>query len=402
MPRDLFDDDHHAVRSTAKQFITTQMVQHFDRWESQGYVDRDLFRSAADVGLISTAIPVEYGGGGVEDFRFNVVLNEELHFAGVTGAGLALVVQADIVLPYFLRLTSTDQRQRWLPGIATGDKVLAIAITEPGAGSDVAGIATSAKRDGDVYVLNGSKTFITNGSNADLVIVAARSGGADRHRGLSLLVVERGVPGFSSGPQLDKVGLRSEDTTELFFEDVRVPVANRLGEEGEGFALLMQNLPQERLSIAVSAVASARRALELTTRYCNERNAFGAPISALQNTKFKLAEMAAEVEVAQAYVDRCVSEHVAMRLTPVQAATAKWWCTEMLKRVVDGCVQLHGGYGYMREYDIARMFLDARVTTIYGGTTEVMKEIVGRALTSPQPVSSRRSATMSATTEVNV
>ncbi len=378
--RAVFDDDHEAFRGLVRQFVEKEMVPNFERWEREGLVDRDLFRRAGEVGLLGFEVPEEHGGGGVDDFRFNVVLNEEVHAAGVTGAGLCLLLHTDIVMPYFLELANEEQQARWLPGIATGELVTAVAMTEPGAGSDVAGVATTAVRDGDHYVVNGAKTFITNATNADLIVTAVRTGPGERHKGLSLLVLERGMEGLERGPQLDKVGLHSEDTGELFFNDVRVPVANRLGEEGAGFLDLMRNLARERLSIAVSAVVSARRALDMTVEYCSERHAFGSPIARFQNTRFRLAELATEVEIGQTFVDDCVRELLDGRLTAERAAMAKWWCTEMQKRTVDVCVQLHGGYGYMREYPIAQAYLDARVTTIYGGTTEIMKEIIGRSV----------------------
>jgi alkylation response protein AidB-like acyl-CoA dehydrogenase len=284
------------------------------------------------------------------------------------------------VLPYFLHITTDEQKARWLPGIASGELITAVAMTEPGAGSDLGSIRTTARRDGDEYVVDGSKTFITNGINADLVVTAVKTDPAQRHRGMSLLVLERGMAGFERGRNLDKIGQHSQDTAELFFTGVRVPVANRLGEEGQGFGYLVTQLPQERLSIAVSAVAAARAALDWTLEYVKQRTAFGQPVGSFQNSKFRLAEMATEVDVAQHYVDACVRALDAGDLTAEDAAKAKWWCTELQGRVLDGCVQLHGGYGYMLEYPVARAFLDARVTRLYGGTTEIMKEIVGRSL----------------------
>ncbi|MEO9224677.1 MAG: acyl-CoA dehydrogenase family protein, partial [Acidimicrobiales bacterium] len=299
---------------------------------------------------------------------------------GVGGAGLGLTLQADILLPYFLHLTNDEQKGRWLPGIASGDLITAVAMTEPGMGSDLAGMGTTAVRDGDQYIVNGSKTFISNGINADLVICAVKTDPTERHKGMSLLVIERGMDGFERGRNLDKVGLKSQDTAELFFNDVRVPVRNRLGEEGEGFMLLVRNLPQERLSIANAGVAAAQAAFDWTLEYAKERKAFGQPIGSFQNSRFVLAEMRTEIDVAQSHIDRCIEAHTRGELTADEAAAAKWWCTELQKRVVDRCVQLHGGYGYMLEYPIARAYTDARIATIYGGTTEIMKEIVGRSL----------------------
>ena len=378
--RALFDEDHEAFRATARRFVDKEIVPHFEAWEEAGIVDRDLFRKAGEIGLLGMAVPEAYGGGGVDDFRYNVVLDEEFHHAGVNGAGLGVSLHNDICLPYFLTYCTDEQRARWLPGIASGELVTAIAMTEPGIGSDLASMSTTAVRDGDRYVVNGAKTFITNGINADLVIVAVKTDPTQKHRGISLLVVERGMDGFERGRNLDKIGLHSQDTAELFFSDASVPTANRLGEEGEGFRYLVSNLPQERLSIAVAGVAAARFALDVTLEYCKSRQAFGQPIGSFQNSRFTLAELATEVEVAQAFVDQCVVELNAGTLTPERAAMAKWWCTELQGRAVDRGVQLHGGYGYMREYPIARAYADARLTTIYGGTTEIMKEIIGRGL----------------------
>jgi alkylation response protein AidB-like acyl-CoA dehydrogenase len=334
--------------------------------------------AAGRTGLLGMDVPEEYGGGGVPDFRYNTVLLEELTKAGATGIGFPL--QNDVVAPYLLRLADEDQKKRWLPGFCSGEIITAIAMTEPGAGSDLQGIKTHARRDGDDWVLNGSKTFITNGILSDLVIVVARTDPDAGSRGFSLLVVERGMPGFERGRRLEKVGLKAQDTAELSFTDVRVPAANVLGAPGSGFVSLMQNLAQERLSIAVGSVAGAARALELTLAYTKERTAFGGPIANFQNTRFELAEMDTEVTVTQVFVDKCIAEHVAGRLTVQDAAKAKWWASDVQKRVVDRCVQLHGGYGYMLEYPIAKAFVDSRVQAIYGGTNEIMKEIIGRAL----------------------
>jgi len=380
MRRTLFDDEHELFRSSFRQFLDAEVVPHHDRWEREGIVDRDLFRKAGAAGFLGFAAPEEHGGGGVRDFRYNLVLDEEVQATGVGAAGLGLTLHTDICLPYFLDLTSEEQKARWLPGICSGELVTAVAMTEPGTGSDLASIRTTAVRGGDHYVVNGSKTFITNGINADLVITAVKTDPSQRHAGMSLLVLERGMEGFERGRNLDKVGLHAQDTAELFFNDVRVPVANRLGDEGHGFRMLVTNLPQERLSIAAAGVAAARAALTWTLAYCKERRAFGQPIGSFQNSRFRLAEMATEVEVGQAFVDRCVLALNAGELTAEEAAMAKLWCTELQGRVVDAGVQLHGGYGYMTEYPIARAYADARITRIYGGTSEVMKEIIGRSL----------------------
>jgi alkylation response protein AidB-like acyl-CoA dehydrogenase len=326
------------------------------------------------------AAPAEHGGGGVDDFRYNLIIAEEIQRAGVNAAGLGWTLHNDICLPYFLSLCNSEQRARWLPGICSGELVTAIAMTEPGIGSDLASMTTSARRDGDHYVVNGSKTFITNGINADLVITAVKTDPTERHRGMSLVVVERGTEGFERGRNLEKIGLHAQDTAELFFSDAQVPVANRLGDEGEGFRYLVTNLPQERLSIAATGVAAARAAFDQTLAYVKERTAFGQQIGSFQNTRFRMAEMATEIEIAQSFIDRCVLALDAGELTAEEAAMAKWWCTELQGRVADTCVQLHGGYGYMSEYPVARAYADARITRIYGGTTEIMKEIIGRSL----------------------
>ena len=378
--RTLFDDEHELFRDSVRAFIAKELVPRHEAWERAGIVDRDLFTKAGAQGFLGMAVPEELGGGGVEDFRYNVVIAEEIQRAGVNAAGLGWTLHNDICLPYFLSLTSDEQKQRWLPGICSGELITAIAMTEPGIGSDLASMATTAVLDGDHYVVNGSKTFITNGINADLVITAVKTDPSQRHAGMSLLVIERGAPGFERGRNLEKIGMHAQDTAELFFTDVPVPVANRLGDEGSGFRSLVSKLPQERLSIAVTGVAAARQALDLTLEYVKERTAFGQPVGSFQNSRFRLAEMATEVEIAQTFIDRCVLALDLGELTAEEAAMAKWWCTELQKRVVDTCLQLHGGYGYMLEYPIARAYADARITTIYGGTTEIMKEIIGRDL----------------------
>jgi alkylation response protein AidB-like acyl-CoA dehydrogenase len=379
--RTLLTAEHELFRTSFRQFVDKEMVPHHLEWERAGIVDRDVFRAAGSHGFLGMAVPEEYGGGGVDDFRYNLVIAEETQRAGLGGAGLGISLHNDICLPYFLRYCSTEQRQRWLPGIASGERITAIAMTEPGIGSDLASMSTTARRDGDAYVVNGSKTFITNGINADLVITAVKTDPSERHRGISLLILERGMDGFERGRNLEKLGLHSQDTAELFFTDVRVPLDNRLGEEdGQGFFQLVANLPQERLSIAMAGVAASRTALDWTLAYVKQRTAFGQPIGSFQHSRFSLAELATEIEIGQTFVDRCVVALNEGNLTAEEAAMAKWWCTELQKRTVDTCLQLHGGYGYMAEYPIARAYADARVTTIYGGTTEIMKEIIGRSL----------------------
>jgi alkylation response protein AidB-like acyl-CoA dehydrogenase len=380
MERNIFEPEHEALRASFRAWLDKEVVPNYIEWERAGIVPHEVFTAAGSHGFLGMAVPEQYGGGGVDDFRYNLVIDEEVAAAGVGGAGLGITLHNDICLPYFLRYCTEDQRERWLPGIASGELVTAIAMTEPGIGSDLASMSTTARRDGDTYVVNGSKTFITNGINADLVITAVKTDPSLKHKGMSLLILERGMPGFERGRNLEKLGLHSQDTAELFFTDVPVPVDNLLGVEGEGFLQLVHNLPQERLSIAANGVAAARAALNWTIEYVKERKAFDQPIASFQNTRFVIAEIATEVEVAQAYIDKCVVALNEGTLTAEEAAMAKWWCTELQKRAVDRCLQLHGGYGYMLEYPIARAYADARITTIYGGTTEIMKEIIGKKL----------------------
>jgi alkylation response protein AidB-like acyl-CoA dehydrogenase len=378
MRRTVFDPEHEQFREVVREFLAREVAPHAQAWEAAGIVDREVYRAAGKHGVIGFNVPDEFGGGGVSDFRFNAVVAEEL---AVAGPGTpAFTLHNDIVAPYLVSLSTPEQQQRWLPGFASGDLIGAIAMSEPGAGSDLAGVRTHAERDGSDWVLSGSKTFISSGINADLVIVVTRTDPTAGHRGFSLLVVERDMPGFTRGRNLDKIGQKSQDTAELFFDQVRVPAANVLGADGRGFYHLMHNLPAERLSIAVSAVAGARAIFAETVTYAKNRTAFGQPIGAFQHNRFVLAELDTELDIARVYVDRCLEAVVAGELTAVEAAKAKWWTTELQKRVVDACVQLHGGYGYMLEYPVARAYLDARVQTIYGGTTEIMKEIIGRDL----------------------
>jgi len=381
MRRTLYETEHEAFRESFRRFLQVEFVPHLEEWDTAGIVSREFFTAAGKAGFLAMDAPEELGGGGVPDFRFNAVIMEEIMRTGAAGAGLGITLHNDVCLPYFLEYCSDEQKARWLPGIASGELITAIAMTEPGAGSDLASIATTARRDGDAYVVNGAKTFITNGINADLVVTAVKTDPTARHAGMSLLVLERGMAGFSRGRNLDKLGQHAQDTAELAFTDVRVPVENLLGpEEGRGFKQLVTNLPRERLSIALGAVAAARMALEWTLAYVKERKAFGQPVGSFQNSRFVLAELATEVDIAQRFIDDCVREFNAGELTAVDAAKAKWWSTELQGRAVDRCLQLHGGYGYMNEYPIARAFADARITRIYGGTTEIMKEVIGRDL----------------------
>jgi alkylation response protein AidB-like acyl-CoA dehydrogenase len=381
MRRTLYESEHEAFRESFRRFLAVELVPHLDEWDAAGIVPRELYTAAGKAGFLAMDAPEEFGGGGVPDFRFNTVIMEEIMRVGGAAAGLGLTLHNDVCLPYFLSYCTDEQKARWLPGIASGELIAAIAMTEPGAGSDLASIATSARRDDDVYVVNGAKTFITNGINADLVVTAVKTDPTARHSGMSLLVLERGMSGFTRGRNLDKLGQHAQDTAELSFADVRVPVTNLLGgTEGSGFKQLVTNLPRERLSIAVGAVAAARAALDGTLDYVKERKAFGQPIGSFQNSRFVLAELATEIDIAQRYVDDGVLALNAGELSAVDAAKAKWWCTELQGRAVDRCLQLHGGYGYMTEYPIARAYTDARITRIYGGTTEIMKEVIGRSL----------------------
>jgi acyl-CoA dehydrogenase len=378
--RDIFTEDHEAFRRLARDFIEKEVVPHYAEWEKLGHMPREVFKQLGSLGLLGMAIPEEYGGAGLGDYRYNVVLQEEAARALVTLSTVR--TQLEVILPYFLTYANPEQRARWFPGLAAGTLLTAIAMTEPGTGSDLAGIRTSAVRDGDTYVLNGAKTFITGGLLADLVIVVARTSTDpdNRRRGLTLLVVEDGMPGFTKGRVLEKMGCKVQDTVELSFDEVRVPVANRLGEEGEAFGYLGHNLPQERMTVAVGSVCQACAAVTATIDYVKQRKAFGTPVASFQNTKFELASMAAEIEAAQAMVDRAVTELVAGELSTADAAKAKLFCTEMQGRVVDRCLQLFGGYGYIMEYPIARLYTDARVARIYAGTSEVMKTIIAKSL----------------------
>ena len=378
MRRTLFDDEHDAFRESARTFLTREALPHTEAWEEAGMVDRSFWRKAAEAGFVGFEAPEALGGVGIDDFRFNAVLDEEVAYAGAVGDGFSL--ENDIITPYLVGLTNDEQRARWLPAFTGGDLVVAIAMTEPGAGSDLQAMASTARRRGDTYILDGSKTFVTSGIQADMVIVAARTAEGSARGGFSLVMVEAGSEGFDRGRKLDKIGRRAQDTAELYFNGVEVPVENLIGEEGRGFAYLMEGLPRERLSIAVSAVAAAEYALSLTLDYVRERFAFGQPVGSFQANRFAVADMTTEVAMARAYVDRCVEALNAKELTAAEAAGAKAVTTDLQFRVLDQCLQLHGGYGYMSEYPISRLWRDARVQRIYGGTNEVMKEVVGRSL----------------------
>jgi acyl-CoA dehydrogenase len=378
--RGLFTDDHDTFRQLARDFVEKEIAPHYPEWEKAGRMPRDTFELMGSVGMLGMAIPEEYGGGGMSDFRYNVVLQEEAARALVTLSTVR--TQLDVILPYFLHYANAEQRRRWFPGLAAGTLLTAIAMTEPGTGSDLAGMRTTAVRDGDDWILNGAKTFITGGSQADLVIVVARTATEveDRRKGLTLLVVEGDMPGFTRGRELEKMGCKVQDTAELSFVDVRVPVANQLGIEGDAFGYLGNNLAQERLTIAVGSVSQARSAVTAAIEYTKDRKAFGTPIASFQNTKFELAACSAQVEAAQAMVDRAIEHHVDGVLAGADAARVKLFCTEMQADVVDRCLQLFGGYGYIMEYPIARLYADARVTRIYAGTSEMMKVIIAKSL----------------------
>jgi acyl-CoA dehydrogenase len=378
MQRDIFSPEHDAFRDMVRTFIAREITPYHEQWERDGMVSRELWLAAGKAGLLGIDVDEKYGGGGNSDYRYYLILGEELAVAGATGPAFA--VHNDINGQYFNRLCTPEQRERWLPGYCSGELISAIAMTEPGAGSDLQGMRATAIRHGDHYLLNGSKTFISNGQLADLVIVAARTDPGAGYHGISLLVVERGMPGFERGRNLDKIGMHAQDTSELSFTDVRVPLANLLGEEGGGFIALMQNLPRERMALGTAALAGAEKVFADTLAYCQQRQAFGQPIGSFQHNRFALAEMATELAVARAYTDRAVMELVAGQLTTEEASMVKWWDSELCKRVVDRCLQLHGGYGYMREFGVARAYTDSRVQTIFGGTTEIMKEIIGRGL----------------------
>jgi len=378
MRRGIFTADHEAFRELVRDFVAKEVVPNYAVWERAGQMPRTVFERLGSLGLLGMAVPEEFGGAGVSDYRYNVVLQEEAARALVTLGTVR--TQLDVILPYFLAYADQEQRKRWLPGLAAGRLLTAIAMTEPGTGSDLAGIRTTADRDGDCYVLNGAKTFITGGLLADLVIVVARTSTdpADRRAGLSLLVVEDGMPGFTRGRVLEKIGIKVQDTVELSFDDVLVPVGNRLGDEGAAFGYLAHNLPQERMTVAVGSVAQAQAALRTTIEYVKERAAFGKPVASFQNTKFELAAVATEIEAAQTMLDRAVLDLVDGELTGADAAKVKLFCTEVQGRAVDRCLQLFGGYGYVVEYPIARLYADARVARIYAragaraGTSEVL------------------------------
>jgi alkylation response protein AidB-like acyl-CoA dehydrogenase len=376
--RDIFEAEHEDFRRTVRSFFEKEVTPYHEQWEADGVVPRELWRKAGDAGLLCFDVPEEYGGPGITDFRFNQIVSEEQTRSGASGPGFS--VHTDIIVPYLVSLATDEQKQRWLPGCVSGETITAIAMTEPGAGSDLQGVRTTAVDKGDHYVLNGSKTFISNGILADLVIVVAKTDPEAGHKGVSLLVVERGMAGFERGRNLDKVGLKAQDTAELFFDNVEVPKSNLLGKEGEGFIYLMMNLPQERLAIAMQAASACGAMVDMCLAYAKEREAFGRPIGKFQHNRFLVAEMATEARIAQVFVDDCIRKHLEGKLDASLASMAKWWTTELQNKMAGQAVQLHGGYGYMLEYPVAKAFMDSRISTIYGGTTEIQKEIIGRSL----------------------
>ncbi|MBD8505846.1 acyl-CoA dehydrogenase family protein [Hoyosella sp. G463] len=378
MERTIYTPEQIMFRDSYRGFLKEHVAPHHEQWEKDEVVPREVWAEAGKLGFLGTAVDEQYGGGGDPDFRFNAIVSEETARGGFSGLGFTL--HNDVVQPYLIELCNDEQKQRWLPGFVSGEIITAIAMTEPGTGSDLQGIKTTAKKDGDDWILNGSKTFITNGINADLIIVVAKTNPDAGAQGFSLFVVERGMEGFERGRNLDKIGMKAQDTAELHFDNVRVPAANLLGEEGMGFIYLMKNLPQERLSIAVVAAAAMEACLDLTIDYCRDRKAFGRGIGKFQNTRFVLAELATETQMVRLAVDKCIEQLNEQKLSVQDAAMIKWWSTENQVKLIDRCLQLHGGYGYMREYPIAKAYLDSRVQTIYGGTTEIMKEIIGRGL----------------------
>jgi alkylation response protein AidB-like acyl-CoA dehydrogenase len=371
-----YNSEHALFRESVRKFLQREFIPHFDRWEREGCIERSFWHACGAAGLLCPTVPEAYGGLGL-DFRYNAIIGEEFGYLGaMPGTGL----QSDITVGYFLNYCTEEQKRRYLPKMVSGDLVTAIAMTEPGAGSDLQGVRTTARRDGPDYVINGSKIYITNGQTADLIIVVAKTDPELGARGISLLLVEADRPGFARGRNLDKVGQFSADTSELFFQDVRVPAENLLGQENAGFGYLMGQLPQERLSIAVSAQAGAQRAFDEAVSYTRERKAFGKTVLDFQNTRFALADMKAKLQAGWAHLDWSLLRHIDGKLTPVEAAAAKYWHTETQWQIVDAALQLFGGAGYMNEYTIARLWRDARVQRIYGGTSEIMREVIGRAI----------------------
>jgi acyl-CoA dehydrogenase len=377
IPRTLFSSEHETFRDSVRRFMQEEVVPHDERWQEQGYADKEVWRKAGANGFLCPTMPPEYGGSGA-DKLYSVVLMEEQARANNSTLGFGL--HSEIVAPYLLAYGSEALKKKYLPRMASGEMVGAIAMSEPAAGSDLQGVKTTALKKDGFYLLNGSKTFITNGWNCDLVIVVAKTDPARGAKGTSLLIVDTSMQGFTKGKRLKKMGLKGQDTAELFFDNVEVPAENLLGQENNGFIYLMQELPWERLQIAIAAAAKCEAALQWTRDYVNERKAFGKPVASFQNTRFKLAELATETQIARVFVDRCIELLMAKSLDTATASMAKYWVTELEGKVMDECVQLHGGYGFMWEFPIARAYADARVQRIYGGTNEIMKEVISRSL----------------------
>ncbi len=377
--RPVYNEEHEMFRDAVRSFVKSEIAPHFDRWEEAGVVDRSYWTAGGAAGLLCANIPEEYGGVG-GSFKHNCVVVEELAYAGYAGPMTDFSVHSDVCAGYMLNAATKEQKEKWLPRMVSGETVCAIAMTEPGTGSDLQSVRTRAVLEGDQYRINGAKTFISNGQHCDLVIVVARTSDAPGAKGISLILVEADRPGFRRGRNLHKLGHLSADTSELFFDDVMVPASNLMGAEGTGFATLMTELPQERLIIAYQSMASAQRAFDITVDYVRNRKAFGKTVGEFQNTRYKLADLKADLAVGWAFADQCLEKHVLGQLSALDASTAKLWCTEMHGRMVDACVQFHGGYGFMREYEICRLYADARVQRIYGGTSEIMRELISRSL----------------------
>ena len=378
MREEFLNEELIMFQNSMREFLKHEVVPNHEEWEKDGHVPKDIWLKAGENDFLGIDVPEKYGGSGIDDFRYNSVVIEEVWRAGTTC--LTFSVTNDLVIPYLLRYANEEQKERWFPKLCSGETISALAMTEPSAGSDFAAIRTTAKLDGNHYILNGQKTFITNGVTSDLVIVACKTNPDAGHKGMSLLILERGMEGIERGKEFKKIGLKGQDTAELFFTDVKVPKENLLGQENQGFYYMMKNLPQERMSIAVSALAAIETVLDYTIEYCKERKAFGQPIGNFQNSRFKLAEMKTEAEIGRIYIDDCIKKLNEKKLTAEQGAMAKWWASDLQVRVADQCLQLHGGYGYILEYPIARAFVDARIQPIWGGTNEIMKEIIGRSL----------------------
>ncbi len=378
MQLSLLTEEQKMFREAVREFLNRDVMPYHEQWEKDGIVSREVWEKAGENGFLCMDAPEEYGGMGETDYRYLAILAHEMGYAGAHGPGY--IIQNELVVPYLMAFGNDEQKKKYLPKMATGEMITALAMTEPNTGSDLQGIKSTAIKKGDHYILNGQKTFISNGILSDMVIVACKTDPEQGAKGMSLLLVEREMEGFERGRNLEKMGLHAQDTAELYFKDVKVPVENLLGEEGKGFYYLMHNLPQERLSIAISAQAGAERILDETVAYCQERTAFGKPIGKFQNSRFKLAEMKTEVTIGRAFVDRCIDLLTKKELSTEEASMAKWWVSDMGKRISDECVQLHGGYGYMTEYAVAKFYMDMRIHPIYGGTNEIMKEIIGRGM----------------------